>query len=233
MIPYIHAELSAKRYGGVPEDYIDIHQLLDSSKATVSDNRHRFLTHNSFFTTIIIPKVFGEVRTNSAGRRYNTKDVAEYHVLEDFRMRFIPTPQDYVEHMTLEPWMNNGMGVPNRLKRKNFRNRKNYRLMKLTEEQKLEIKQFLLKLKEENPELKGEETIEYNGSGDSMDYIDSELKDTETYQKFLDYIFNLVEPSVNNEGGYGFIYINFDTLFIKVQDYFNIVDSELNTEFEL
>lgn len=33
MIPYIHAELSAKRFGGVPEDYLDIHELMDSSKA--------------------------------------------------------------------------------------------------------------------------------------------------------------------------------------------------------
>lgn len=56
------------------------------------------------------------MRINSDNKRYSTKDVAEYHILEDFRMRFIPTPQDYAEHMTLEPWMNNGAGVPNRLK---------------------------------------------------------------------------------------------------------------------
>ena len=98
MIPQIHAELSVKRYGGKAEDYIDIHELMDSTKACVSDNRHRFLTHNSWFVVTILPKVFGHQRVNSDGKKYNVKDVGEYHILEDFRMRFIPTPQDYAEH---------------------------------------------------------------------------------------------------------------------------------------
>lgn len=119
MIPQIHAENSAKRYGGLPIDYIDLHRLMDSSKNCISDNRHRFLTHNSWFITTIIPLVFGERRQNSDGKWYNTKDVCEFHCLEDFRMKFIPTPQDYAEHMTLEMWMNNGCGVPNRMKRTN------------------------------------------------------------------------------------------------------------------
>ena len=33
--PWIHALSSAKRFGGVPEDYIEIHNLMDSSKATL------------------------------------------------------------------------------------------------------------------------------------------------------------------------------------------------------
>jgi hypothetical protein len=57
MIPFVHAELSAKRFGGKPEDYIDIHELLDSTKATISNNKHRFLTHNSWFITIIFIKI--------------------------------------------------------------------------------------------------------------------------------------------------------------------------------
>lgn len=113
----IHAIASAKRYGGTPECYIDIHTLMDSTKACVSTNKHRFLTHNSWFTTSIIPLIFGERRQNSEGKWYNTKDVCEYHILEDFRMKFIPTPADYAEHMELASWMNNGIGVPNRLKR--------------------------------------------------------------------------------------------------------------------
>lgn len=116
MIPQIHAENSAKRYGGTPEDYLDIHRLMDSTKSCISDNRHRFLTHNSWFITHVLPLIFGERRKNSDGKMYNVKDVGEYHVLEDFRMKFIPTPQDYAEHMTLEGWMNNAMGTPNRMK---------------------------------------------------------------------------------------------------------------------
>jgi len=117
-IPYIHALASAKRYGGEPEDYLDIHELMDSSKAAFPNNGHRVLTHNSWFVVTILPKVFGHQRKNSAGKVYNVKDVGEYHILEDFKMRFIPSVQDYLEHLDVQPWMNNGGGVPNRLKKK-------------------------------------------------------------------------------------------------------------------
>ena len=108
---------SAKKYGGVPEDYLDIHELMDSSKTCFSDNRHRTLTHNIWFVTIILPKVFGHIRMNSDGRQYNTKDIGEQHCLEDFRMKFIPTVQDYLENMDMQQWMNNGIGVPNSAKK--------------------------------------------------------------------------------------------------------------------
>ena len=31
------------------------------------------------------------------------------HIAEDFRHKFIPTPQDYLQHMQVQPWMNNGV----------------------------------------------------------------------------------------------------------------------------
>jgi hypothetical protein len=31
------------------------------------------------------------------------------HIIEDFRHKFIPTPQDYLKHMSVEAWMNNGV----------------------------------------------------------------------------------------------------------------------------
>jgi hypothetical protein len=42
------------------------------------------------------------------------KDVGEYHILEDFKMRFIPSVQDYLENMVMQDWMNNGAGSPRR-----------------------------------------------------------------------------------------------------------------------
>lgn len=117
-IPYIHALASAKRFGGVPDDYIDIHELMDSSKAAFPNNGHRVLTHNSWFVVTILPKVFGHQRKNSDGKTYNVKDIGEYHILEDFKMRFIPSVQDYLEHLDVQSWMNNGGDVPNRLKNK-------------------------------------------------------------------------------------------------------------------
>lgn len=57
--PHIHAVSSAKHYGGSPDDYLDIHQFMDSSKGAIADNRHRALTHNSWFLSVVLSE--GEV----------------------------------------------------------------------------------------------------------------------------------------------------------------------------
>lgn len=106
--PWIHAESSVRRWGGTPEDYIEIHNLMDLSKGTIADNRHRALTHNAWFISNILERVFGVCFENSAGRTVQVRDVGEQHVLEDFNGRFIPSAQDYLEKVPLEPWMNNG-----------------------------------------------------------------------------------------------------------------------------
>jgi len=33
------------------------------------------------------------------------------HIAEDFRMKFVPTPQDYLKHMEVQPWFCNGVKV--------------------------------------------------------------------------------------------------------------------------
>lgn len=110
--PYIHALSSAKRFGGKPEDYLEIHNLLDSSKAAICDNRHRALTHNAWFVGTILERIFGVVLTNSDGKKVSVRDVGEQHVAEDFRGRFIPSAQDYLAEIEFKEWMNNGAGVP-------------------------------------------------------------------------------------------------------------------------
>lgn len=109
---HVHAESSAKKFGGVASDYLDIHTLMDSSKSVVADNRHRVLTHQSWFISVILPKIFGDTRTNSDGKTYSVKDIGEQHVLEDYSMRYVPTPQDFIENMEWQDWMNNGAGAP-------------------------------------------------------------------------------------------------------------------------
>jgi hypothetical protein len=47
---------------------------------------------------------------NSAGEQIHVRSIAEQHILEDFRQRFIPTLQDYLCNMKLLPWMDNAMG---------------------------------------------------------------------------------------------------------------------------
>lgn len=106
--PLIHSKSSVKRWGGEVEDYLEIHKLLDSPKVTMNNNTGRMLTHNVWFCYHIIPLIFGYNIVNSAGRSIDTVDIAMLHVAEDFRMKFIPTAQDYLKHMELQPWMNNG-----------------------------------------------------------------------------------------------------------------------------
>ena len=46
---------------------------------------------------------------NSDGKKVHVRDIAEQHILEDFRMRFIPSLSDYLQNMSLKGWMNNGI----------------------------------------------------------------------------------------------------------------------------
>jgi len=109
---HIHAASSAKKFGGEAEEYMDIHLLLDSSKKVIGDHRHRCLSHSTWFIAEILPRIFGHTRTNSAGRVYSVVDVGEQHLLEDFGGKFMPTAQDYLMEMRLQPWMSNGRGEP-------------------------------------------------------------------------------------------------------------------------
>jgi len=108
--PWVHAKNSARKYGGVPEDYIDIHNLMDNTKGTLADNRHRALTHNSWFISSGGPLelIFGVVITNSDGKEVSVREIGEQHILEDFSMKFIPTPQDWLADIPMRAWMNNG-----------------------------------------------------------------------------------------------------------------------------
>jgi len=114
MKPYLHAKVHAKKYGGVPEDYIDIDNFIDSSKASVPDVRHRAILHSSF-GCFIVEQVFGITRVNSEGKVYSPRDVAEDHIIQD--LNFIPTMEQYLNNMSIEPWMS-GTEKHNRRKTK-------------------------------------------------------------------------------------------------------------------
>lgn len=116
--PWIHAESSARKFGGQPEDYIEIHNLMDSSKGAIADQRHRILTHNSWFLSVILERIFGITITNSAGKKISVRDIGEQHVLEDFKGRWIPTVQDYMASFDQQDWFNNGKdGYPESCKK--------------------------------------------------------------------------------------------------------------------
>ena len=107
--PWIHSLSSARKYGGKPEDYIEIHNFLDASKGVIADNRHRALTHNSWFLSVVLERVFGVTFLNSEGKTISVRTIGEQHVFED--LGCIPSGQDYLTELEYKPWME-GKGKP-------------------------------------------------------------------------------------------------------------------------
>ncbi len=102
MKPFSHAKNSARKYGGKPEDYQEVHDFFDASKASLPDMRHRALLHSSF-GIFLVERVFGTTITNSEGRKVCVRDIGEDHVIED--LGFIPTVEKWLRNMNEEPWM--------------------------------------------------------------------------------------------------------------------------------
>ena len=115
MKPWEHAKHSVKKWGGTPEEYMPIHDFIDSSKAHFPDVRHRALLHSSF-GIFIAEQVFGTniklkpfvrwvngTKTTIMDRLVSVRDIAEVHVLQD--MGTIPTVQDYLQHLPMLDWL--------------------------------------------------------------------------------------------------------------------------------
>lgn len=102
MNPYYHALSSVKKWGGVPSDYQPIHDWFDASKAFLGDIRHRALRHHAQ-GIFECERAFGTVITNHEGKYVPVKAIGEQHVLEDIGR--IPTLQDWLECIKVEPWM--------------------------------------------------------------------------------------------------------------------------------
>lgn len=102
MKPLKHAQNSARKWGGVAEDYQEIHDFFDSSKAAIADVRHRAILHSAF-GIFLAERVFGTYITNTAGRKVCVRDIGEQHVLED--LGTIPTMGDWLRHIDIQPWM--------------------------------------------------------------------------------------------------------------------------------
>lgn len=111
MKPFLHARISANKFGGIPEDYIEIHDWFDSTKAHIPDARHRLVLHNSY-GIYLCEQVFGEIVqmpngtfkrapyiTISTGKKISVRDIAEQHVIDD--LGHIPTLADCFEQAEL------------------------------------------------------------------------------------------------------------------------------------
>ena len=100
--PFKHAQSSAKRFGGTPEDYLAIHNWFDESKAFLADFRHRALRHHAE-GIFLCEEIFGVTLTNSEGKQIPVRYIGEQHVKEDLGR--IPTAQDWLTQIKPERWM--------------------------------------------------------------------------------------------------------------------------------
>lgn len=102
----VHARISAKKFGGIAEDYLAIHDFMDCTKMALPDVRHRMMLHNSV-GCFIAERVFGHTITNSENKTVHVRDVAEAHIIED--LGFIPTLEKCFSGMAIEAWMSGGV----------------------------------------------------------------------------------------------------------------------------
>lgn len=102
MNPYHHSLSSARKYGGEPEDYLELHQWFDASKALFPDFRHRALRHHTE-GIFLAETIFGPFIESSAGRKVPTRFLGEQHVQEDLGR--IPTVQDWLVCLRPVAWM--------------------------------------------------------------------------------------------------------------------------------
>jgi len=99
-----HSNSSAKSFGGIAEDYAEIHKYMDDTKLHIADWRHRLFRHNSLFIDDS-ERIFGIFWTRkSDGVKVSTRTIVTQHIIED--MGFVPTAGDWVRELPLKNWMN-------------------------------------------------------------------------------------------------------------------------------
>lgn len=100
--PFIHAKSSVARFGGQRSDYQKLHDLMDETKASHASMRHRAIFHSSY-GIYLIEKILGLTIVNSDGVEVSTRDIAEWHVIEDLGK--IPSIDEWLSEMTEKSWM--------------------------------------------------------------------------------------------------------------------------------
>ena len=96
--PYQHAKSSVKKWGGVPEDYLAIHEFFDETKSWIGHSIHRIFRHHSE-GIFECEKKFGHSFINSDGKQVFTRYVGEQHVKEDCN-NYIPSAKEWVNNIT-------------------------------------------------------------------------------------------------------------------------------------
>ena len=99
--PWYHAVMAARRYGGVPEDYLDLENWMDYTKSHTPDCRHRLFLHNAW--GIFLGERVHGVTFNRAsdGKTLPIRPLLEDHIAQDFGK--IPTLAACLAQLAPEP----------------------------------------------------------------------------------------------------------------------------------
>lgn len=97
--PYKHALNSVQKWGGKYEDYLPIHEFLDSTKLHLTTWQHRAILHNTFGVGLC-EQLFGPFIVNSDGKEIETRYIAIQHITED--CGFVPTIKDWVNDIPVK-----------------------------------------------------------------------------------------------------------------------------------
>lgn len=92
-----HSLLSKKKFKGEPEDYLEIHKFIDSSKLHYFNIKHRVLLHHTYGIDLCIQK-FGETLTNAENLKILVRDIAAEHCKEDL-MGVVPTLNNWFKYV--------------------------------------------------------------------------------------------------------------------------------------
>lgn len=90
--PYVHAENSARLFGGTAMDYFAIHHWFDESKSWTPDWRHRAFRHHREGIAEAV-SVFGSSIINQDGKEVSVHEIGVQHVTED--LGFVPPASDW------------------------------------------------------------------------------------------------------------------------------------------
>lgn len=104
--PWEHAKITAKKFGGQPEEHHLVHQWFDQSKGGFVNHRHRAARHHSegifwaedhFGETIVV------TRDDGSEKHIPTRRIGEDHVAQD--LGWIPSLKDWLQHIESQKWM--------------------------------------------------------------------------------------------------------------------------------
>ena len=104
----VHAECSARKFGGEAADYLAVHEFMDRGAESLGDFRHRALRHHSQ-GIFELERVLGLAITNADGTPVPVRYLGEQHVRAE--IGFIPTVADWLGRLRRETWMSRGYVV--------------------------------------------------------------------------------------------------------------------------